>query len=110
METSNPFEFGTRDAPVNVSSDSAHRSSDVDRERSSQHHTLGKGPTQAAPGNHTHIGAVVTYNATLPVGTLALNGAIINYADYPEYFAYLGLGVGTTYTLPNIAKLAVRVK
>lgn len=32
----------------------AHKASDVDAEPSSQHHTLGKGPTQAAPGNHGH--------------------------------------------------------
>lgn len=29
---------------------------DVDQSPSSHHHTLGKGPTQAAPGNHTHPG------------------------------------------------------
>jgi hypothetical protein len=88
----------------------AHRSSDVDLERGSLHHTLGKGPTQASPGNHTHIGSVVTYNTTPPVGTLALNGATINYADYPDYFRFLGLGVGTTYVLPTHAKLAVVVR
>ena len=101
METSN--------SPNRVN-DLAHRSSDVDLERGSLHHTLGQGPTQAAPGNHTHIGSVVTYNVSLPVGTLALNGATINYADYKEYFAFLGLGPGSTYTLPNVAKLAVRVR
>lgn len=88
----------------------SHRASDVDRERSSLHHTLGLGPTQASPGNHRHMGMVVTYDTVLPVGTLALNGATIAYANYPEYFKFLGLGVGTTYVLPNVAKLAVVVK
>ena len=31
-----------------------HRTSDVDAERNSLHHTLGQGPNQAAPGNHKH--------------------------------------------------------
>lgn len=31
-----------------------HNNSDVDHSQHSQHHTLGKGPLQAAPGNHTH--------------------------------------------------------
>lgn len=41
METSNPFHI-------------AHKQSDVDAEPSSQHHTLGRGPNQAAHGNHGH--------------------------------------------------------
>lgn len=41
METSNPFYI-------------SHKNSDVDAEPSSQHHTLGKGPNQAAHGNHGH--------------------------------------------------------
>lgn len=109
MVTSNPANPGMLGENSRVAA-LAHRTSDVDTERSALHHTLGKGPTQAAPGNHTHIGSVITYNINLPVGTLALNGATINYADYPEYFAFLGLGPGTTYTLPNLTKLAVRVK
>lgn len=87
----------------------AHQTADTDNEPSSIHHTLGKGPTQAARGNHRHIGTVVTYSVILPVGTLALNGAVINYDDYPEYFRFLGLSSGT-YTLPNLANLAVVVR
>jgi hypothetical protein len=32
----------------------AHRVSDVDADRQALHHTLGKGSTQASPGNHNH--------------------------------------------------------
>lgn len=38
----------------------AHKSSDVDFDRSSQHHTLGSGPTQAAAGNHNHDASYVS--------------------------------------------------
>lgn len=33
-----------------------HARSDVDASRKSQHHTLGKGHNQSAPGNHVHDG------------------------------------------------------
>ena len=89
----------------------AHQTSDVDNEASSLHHTLGRGPTQAARGNHRHIGMVITYATIPPVGTLELDGSVINYADYPEYFRFLGLSSGT-YTLPDFTggNLAVVVK
>lgn len=31
-----------------------HKFGDVDQTPTSEHHTLGKGPNQAAPGNHSH--------------------------------------------------------
>lgn len=34
----------------------AHRKADTDSEQQAIHHTLGKGPLQAAPGNHNHDG------------------------------------------------------
>lgn len=34
-----------------------HTNSDVDESKESQHHTLGQGEGQAAPGNHRHNGA-----------------------------------------------------
>ncbi len=34
----------------------AHRKADTDAEQQAIHHTLGKGPLQAAPGNHNHDG------------------------------------------------------
>jgi hypothetical protein len=33
-----------------------HMLSDVDSKKDAQHHTIGAGPLQAAPGNHTHNG------------------------------------------------------
>lgn len=36
--------------------DDFHTNSDVNLRSESQHHTLGPGPTQAAPGNHRHDG------------------------------------------------------
>jgi hypothetical protein len=32
-----------------------HKRDDVDADTQSHHHTLGSGPTQAAPGNHLHV-------------------------------------------------------
>lgn len=88
----------------------AHKETDVDSERNSLHHTLGSGPTQAAPGNHGHIGMVRVYSTTanLPVGWLRLNGAVINQADYPRFFSSAGITTAT-YTLPNYSGLIVRV-
>ena len=45
------FDLKSDEARLNVS---AHRSSDVDVDELSLHHTLGKGPFQAAKGTHTH--------------------------------------------------------
>ena len=36
--------------------DDFHENSDVDSRAEAQHHTLGPGPNQAAPGDHTHDG------------------------------------------------------
>jgi hypothetical protein len=36
--------------------DDFHTNSDLDMRQESQHHTLGAGQNQAAPGNHTHRG------------------------------------------------------
>lgn len=36
--------------------DDFHTYSDVDSRKEAQHHTLGAGPSQAAPGDHTHDG------------------------------------------------------
>ena len=35
---------------------SFHNNSDRDSSHTAQHHTLGLGPNQASPGNHTHDG------------------------------------------------------
>lgn len=44
----------------------AHEKSDVDAHPLAQHHTLGKNPNQAAPGNHSH--ATGTWINVLPPG------------------------------------------
>lgn len=36
--------------------DDFHTNSDLDTRAEAQHHSLGPGPTQAAPGDHTHDG------------------------------------------------------
>jgi hypothetical protein len=87
----------------------AHKESDVDSERGSQHHTLGSGPTQAAPGNHLHIGMTRVYLGTVPpVGWLELDGSVIDQVDYPRFFASAGVS-SATLTLPNVPGLIVRV-
>ncbi len=42
--------------PPNQVVDDFHENSDLDARAEAQHHTLGPGPTQAAPGNHIHNG------------------------------------------------------
>lgn len=92
--------------------EAAHASDDTDFEPVSKHHTLGKGPNQASPGNHTHsinIGGVKVYLATVPpVGHLKLDGAVINKVDYPEFFEAVGI-TAATLTLPTLAGLVTRV-
>ena len=54
----NPGTFG-RDVnpkPPSQVVDDFHENSDLDARAEAQHHTLGPGPTQAAPGNHRHDG------------------------------------------------------
>ena len=91
----------------------SHRVSDVDADQHSQHHTLGKGPNQAAPGNHNHDGTYATEGHThvglggldvgmvveYPVGAigaeyLEYNGQSVLRADYPELFALWGTVFG----------------
>lgn len=91
----------------------AHTTSDVDFEPSSFHHTLGKSPLQAAPGNHTHdlrLGGVAIYlGDVIPPKHLALDGAVINKADYPEFFAAVGVTTATL-DLPFYPEFITRVK
>lgn len=42
--------------PVRDEVVSFHQNSDLDEHQSAQHHTLGAGTNQAAPGDHTHDG------------------------------------------------------
>lgn len=113
---SNPFEF--RPAGDAEAFRNAHKSSDTDAESLSMHHTLGRGSTQAAPGNHDHdgdyssivhdhdadyspldtaifVGVVLEF----PLGAigakyLEFNGQSVLRADYPELFALWGTTYG----------------
>ena len=62
--------FNNTSESLRISKD-AHEKDDVDFEARSHHHTLGKGPTQAATGNHTHT--VVSTTAALASITNAIN-------------------------------------
>lgn len=88
----------------------AHTNSDVDIDVDSMHHTLGKGPQQAAPGDHSgHLitGSVNMYAGNvIPAGWLLCDGSAVPRATYPELFGTIGTtyGVGdgsTTFNLPN---------
>lgn len=71
--------------PVGPTADpfrTAHQTSDVDRERSSQHHTLGQGTNQAAAGNELaalikRVGALEAVNHH-PVGSIYLSVDNVN--------------------------------
>lgn len=99
----------------------AHEKGDTDFEPKSMHHTLGKSPNQAAPGNHKHdelyerlgdasqgnvpVGGAFIWaapvGAVYPENYLELDGATINYADYPALFDAWGISTSTT-TLPDL--------
>jgi len=54
--------------PPAAAVDDFHTNSDLDARAESQHHTLGPGPNQAAPGNHRHDGgdsALLLENETI---------------------------------------------
>jgi microcystin-dependent protein len=88
----------------------AHKNSDTDLDVDSLHHTLGKGPQQAAPGDHSgHLitGSVNMYAGNvIPAGCLLCDGSAVPRATYPQLFGTIGTtyGVGdgsTTFNLPN---------
>lgn len=84
-----------------------HNKDDVDSGQLAHHHTLGTGPTQAAPGDHEHlIGEVIMYmGATVPVGYLGLNGQMFNGLLFPKLAAIVqelhGPKSGDFYALPD---------
>lgn len=62
-ETRDPQAFRTTpldpvqgDVPKESEVRKLHTKSDVDGSKNAQHHTLGSGPNQAAPGDHDHRG------------------------------------------------------
>lgn len=77
-----------------------HEASDVDFDKTSQHHTLGVRPNQAAAGNHTHgfVGEITQdWDGTEPG-----NFKITN-LDWPEnLFPKPGVGVGVFTDLPIV--------
>lgn len=97
----------------------AHDNNDSDNSPSAIHHTLGKGPTQAAKGDHNHsgqyavadhthvsgsIGEVIMFLGSNPPTSeyLLLNGQSITRANYPALFNVLGVPIGTDLTyLPD---------
>lgn len=85
-----------------------HTNSDVDSGALAQHHTLGKGAMQAAPGDHEHlIGQILMYGGpTVPDGYLACNGGLFNGLLYPQLARVLGTTHGANsgdfYKLPDL--------
>lgn len=100
----------------------SHDFSDVDAASISQHHTLGTGPAQASPGNHTHDGknSLVSPLLTTPPGTIIIwpgtstapanwlycDGSSLLRTDYPALFTVLGTSFGavdgTHFSLPDL--------
>lgn len=107
-----------------------HLKSDVDSGTRAQHHTLGKSPMQAAPGDHVHDYSPSTHDhnadlllvaqilspvgdtkfhmgtkATVPTNYMVCDGADISRTTYAALFAKLstrhGSGSGTTFMLPD---------
>lgn len=91
--------------------ENAHKRSDVDYSPVSQHHTLGKNPNQAAPGNHIHaaVGDIKISAATSDhENWLLCDGAAVS-RQYP-LFILLGITFGagdgvTTFNIPDEADL-----
>lgn len=57
MSWESPSEYAGFDkqSPSPQDVEAIHRNSDKDKSAYAQHHTLGQGPNQAAPGNHSHL-------------------------------------------------------
>ena len=91
----------------------AHAKSDVDFSNDSQHHSLGAGPKQAAPGNHQHAWPgelkYLSYEPTeIPYPWIAARGGTALIADHPNLFAVYGTTYGgdgvTTFGIPDFRK------
>lgn len=108
-------DIGTWKPPADNSQTSIeiHRHSDVDFDKSSLHHTLGSGPTQAAAGNHEHAvyfttGDVKTSLAPADgVNWLEATGQAVSRTTFNALFALFGTTYGagdgsTTFNLPDL--------
>ena len=71
--------------PSSQAVDDFHTNSDVDTRPESQHHTLGGGTTQAAPGDHLHDGGT----SSLLLGGVVLTGSRGGNAALPGIIAAL---------------------
>src|SRR5690349_3160152 len=83
-------------APTSEQVAKIHEKSDKDGGPKSQHHTLGPGPNQAAPGNHTHDGgnsAFLLDDYTL-IGSRADTATMV--LKFIEIFKKLGMNDATT--------------
>lgn len=74
-----------REVPTPEEVNDMHRYSDADTTTDSLHHTLGRGPTQAAKGNHVHdgVGAELTgrYDTVRENSTSLPNQPALNFRD-----------------------------
>jgi hypothetical protein len=66
-----PYATKTKPSPKEVLD--FHTHSDRDGSPKAEHHTLGSGPNQAAPGNHTHDGG--TSAVLFPLDTIVITGS-----------------------------------
>lgn len=66
-----------------------HYRSDVDSGPKSQHHTLGNGRNQAAPGNHTHDGVTskLLYQSGTVVMSFTSQSSVTQSVQFPQPFA-----------------------
>lgn len=71
--------------PSSVVVDDFHTNSDLDARPESQHHTLGAGSAQAAPGNHKHDGG----DSELLLTGLTITGARGGNTSLPSIIACL---------------------
>lgn len=100
-----------------------HLKSDVDSSVRAQHHTIGRGPLQASPGDHTHDGitspAIIpsltiwpTLLVEAPEGWALLNGDILPISDWPNLFAVFGTNFGgdgiIDFGVPNMVGKVLR--
>lgn len=124
----NWFDAGKVDRALTTPEDEmfrkAHEHSDVDFETRSLHHTLGTGPTQAAPGNHKHgtsetsdgsgIGTVImTASSDLLDNYMWCDGAELSRTDFSTLFNAIGIRYGagdgsTTFNLPDPRKRLIQ--
>lgn len=111
MSANDPFNLGSNQS-IKAFED-AHNQSDTDFDPHSMHHTLGRGPTQAARGNHNHSGVYALVDHTHiaqdvgqvfmwlgssePPGCLFLNGQGITRDNYPSLFDVMEVPVGTDF-------------